>query len=198
MPPLTPLLTPDSTPAPHARSPSLDRPIIVTGAAGFIGSHVCAALRRSGRRVVGVDNFDPFYDIAIKRRALTRWHDPKDDSAQLFALDLAEPGAFAALAEQVRPEGVIHLAAKAGVRPSIADPAGYARANVVALAAVLEASARVGAERVLFASSSSVYGNRETTPFSETDDVNAPNSPYAATKRSPSGAISTRCPSGRV
>lgn len=158
-------------------------PVLVTGAAGFIGSHVCVALRRAGRRVIGVDNFDPFYDVSIKRRALRRWADQPGDGARFVELDLAEPGAFARLAEETRPEGVIHLAAKAGVRPSIADPAGYARANVVALAAVLDGAARAGCRRFVFASSSSVYGNRDTTPFSETDDVNDPISPYAATKR---------------
>lgn len=161
-------------------------PIIVTGAAGFIGSHLCERLLAMGRRVVGVDNFDPFYDPAIKRTNIAeirRSAERLRASFELVEFDLAETTPTRALFERVKPEGVIHLAAKAGVRPSIADPAAYARANVVATAAVLEESRRAGASRVVVASSSSVYGNASRVPFSEDDPVNEPVSPYAATKR---------------
>lgn len=161
-------------------------PIIVTGAAGFIGSHLCERLLAMGRHVVGVDNFDPFYDPAIKHAnvvEIRRSADRARGSFELVELDLAEAAPTRALFERVKPEGVIHLAAKAGVRPSIADPAAYARANVVATAAVLEESRRAGASRVVVASSSSVYGNASRVPFSEDDPVNEPVSPYAATKR---------------
>ena len=161
-------------------------PIIVTGAAGFIGSHLCERLLAMGRRVVGVDNFDPFYDPAIKRTNIAeirRSAERLRASFELVEFDLAETAPTRALFERVKPEGVIHLAAKAGVRPSIADPAAYARANVVATAAVLEESRRAGASRVVVASSSSVYGNASRVPFSEDDPVNEPVSPYAATKR---------------
>lgn len=161
-------------------------PIIVTGAAGFIGSHLCERLLAMGRRVVGVDNFDPFYDPAIKRTNIAeirRSAERLRASFELVEFDLAETAPTRALFERVKPEGVIHLAAKAGVRPSIADPAAYARANVVATAVVLEESRRAGTSRVVVASSSSVYGNASRVPFSEDDPVNEPVSPYAATKR---------------
>ncbi|MCC6971485.1 MAG: GDP-mannose 4,6-dehydratase [Phycisphaerales bacterium] len=161
-------------------------PIIVTGAAGFIGSHLCERLLAMGRRVVGVDNFDPFYDPAIKRTNIAeirRSAERLRASFELVEFDLAETAPTRALFERVKPEGVIHLAAKAGVRPSIADPAAYARANVVATAVVLEESRRAGAPRVVVASSSSVYGNASRVPFTEDDPVNEPVSPYAATKR---------------
>lgn len=161
-------------------------PIIVTGAAGFIGSHLCERLLAMGRRVVGVDSFDPFYDPAIKRTNIAeirRSAERLRASFELVEFDLAETAPTRALFERVKPEGVIHLAAKAGVRPSIADPAAYARANVVATAVVLEESRRAGASRVVVASSSSVYGNASRVPFSEDDPVNEPVSPYAATKR---------------
>ena len=161
-------------------------PIIVTGAAGFIGSHLCERLLAMGRRVVGVDNFDPFYDPAIKHANIAevrRSADRLRASFELVELDLSKPAPTRALFERVKPQGVIHLAAKAGVRPSIADPAAYARANVVATAVVLEESRRAGAKRVVVASSSSVYGNASRVPFTEDDPVNEPVSPYAATKR---------------
>jgi UDP-glucuronate 4-epimerase len=160
--------------------------IIVTGAAGFIGSHVCERLLSMGRRVVGVDNFDSFYDVALKRAnvdQVRRSGQRTGLSFELAELDLAESAAVRELFERVKPEGVIHLAAKAGVRPSIAAPAAYARANVVATAVVLEESRRAGAARVVVASSSSVYGNGSRVPFSEEDPVNEPVSPYAASKR---------------
>jgi len=161
-------------------------PIIVTGAAGFIGSHLCERLLAMGRRVVGVDNFDPFYDPAIKHAntaEVRRSADRLRASFELVELDLSKPAPTRALFGRVKPEGVIHLAAKAGVRPSIADPAAYARANVVATAVVLEESRRAGAKRVVVASSSSVYGNASRVPFTEDDPANEPVSPYAATKR---------------
>jgi UDP-glucuronate 4-epimerase len=155
--------------------------VLVTGAAGFIGSHLCEALLGAGHAVVGVDNFDPFYDAAAKRRNLSAIG-ARGGDWRFAEADIRDPESIDPVFEAERPAGVIHLAAKAGVRPSIADPVGYARANVVGTAAVLAAAERTGCTRVVLASSSSVYGNNAKVPFSEDDDVSAPISPYAATK----------------
>jgi UDP-glucuronate 4-epimerase len=161
--------------------------IIVTGSAGFIGSHLVQTLVSRGAAVLGADNLDPFYDLAIKRANQDASRAAAEASAGSYdfvQLDCAEPGAFGIAAERFRPTGVIHLAAKAGVRPSIEDPAGYARANVVATSEVLSAAHALGCGRVVLASSSSVYGNASSVPFSEEDTAIEPISPYAATKRS--------------
>jgi UDP-glucuronate 4-epimerase len=162
-----------------------DRPILVTGAAGFIGSHVTSALLARGQRVVGLDNFDPFYDRRFKERNLTEaGARAKTGSAFEFVEgDICDQEKLGALMARSRPQGVIHLAAKAGVRPSLKDPVGYARTNVLGTAAILEEARRAGCDRVVMASSSSVYGNSPTVPFSEAQDVNNPISPYAATKK---------------
>ncbi len=160
--------------------------IIVTGSAGFIGSHLARSLVTRGAAILGVDNLDPFYDPAIKRANQAATRDAAEASTGSYDFaetDIAEPGAFTAAAAQFRPTGVIHLAAKAGVRPSIEDPAGYTRANVVATSEVLNAAHQLGCSRVVMASSSSVYGNSSTVPFSENDTCVEPISPYAATKR---------------
>ena len=155
------------------------RTVLVTGAAGFIGSHVCGALLRRGDRVRGIDSFDPFYDPALKRRNI-------EEARRAGDLPLVEG--------DVRDEGrvrealagcdaVIHLAAKAGVRPSLRDPVGYADVNVRGTAVVLEEAIRAGARTFVAASSSSVYGARSKVPFAEGDPCDRPVSPYAATKR---------------
>ena len=158
--------------------------IVVTGAAGFIGSHLCQAFIARGDRVVGVDNFDPFYSRDLKQLNLAEVSRGAPDGAFEFVeLDLCDHNKLEGLLAHTKPEGVVHLAAKAGVRPSIADPVGYARANVLATAAVQEAARQAGAERLVVASSSSVYGNNDVVPFSEEHNVDAPISPYAATKK---------------
>lgn len=162
-----------------------DRRIIVTGAAGFIGSHTARALLTRGATVLSLDNLDPFYDPAIKRRNL-------DTLAGVAApgrfehtqADLRDAARIRAAFEAFRPDTVIHLAARAGVRPSIADPAGYAQTNIVGTQHVFDAAHAVGCDRLICASSSSVYGNNPKTPFAETDPVDRPISPYAATKKS--------------
>lgn len=159
--------------------------ILVTGAAGFIGSHVCEALLSRGQRVVGLDNFDPYYDVRLKRRNIEQVRAAARQSADLELVegDICDTDLVRSLLGRTKPSGIIHLAAKAGVRPSIADPTGYARANVLGTTIMLEEARRASVARFVMASSSSVYGNSPKTPFAETDDVSNPISPYAATKR---------------
>lgn len=159
---------------------------LVTGAAGFIGSHIAGALlARGGRsaRVVGVDNFDSFYAESIKRDNITEVQRDAGGRFTLAEADIRDAGALARLFAEHQPETVIHLAARAGVRPSIADPALYADVNVVGTTRLLQAAHDAGCQRIILASSSSVYGGNAKLPFAETDDVNEPISPYAATKR---------------
>lgn len=153
--------------------------MLVTGAAGFIGSHVVEALARQGDEVIGIDNFDPFYPRAMKERNLSEIGSPaRFTFRELDLLDVA------ALRPLLTPDTVVvHLAAKAGVRPSLADPVGYARANVAGTAAVAEAARQAGVSRFVFGSSSSVYGNSTPVPFREDAVAIVPVSPYAATKR---------------
>lgn len=156
--------------------------VLVTGAAGFIGSQLTERLIRSGARVIAIDNFDPFYDPAEKRANLegVSGH----ESFELIEADCADLESVDERLGARQIDVVVHLAAKAGVRPSIADPMAYARANLTATQAMLELARRRGIDRFVFGSSSSVYGNNEKVPFSEDDPVDYPISPYAATKRS--------------
>ena len=153
--------------------------VLVTGAAGFIGSHLVEALARRGDEVVGIDNFDGFYPRAMKERNLR-------ELGRLpgFAFHEQDMLDVEALRGRLTPDTVIvHLAARAGVRPSLADPVGYAQANVTGTAAVLEAARRAGVSRVAFGSSSSIYGDSTPAPFREDAAAVEPVSPYAATKR---------------
>lgn len=153
---------------------------IVTGVAGFIGSHLTAALLARGDRVIGVDNFDPFYDRKLK---LANIADFAPDRFELIELDIRDAHAVREVFDRSRPAGVFHIAALAGVRPSIDDPARYASVNVDGLVSVLDAARACDCQHFVFASSSSVYGNNTKVPFAETDPVDEPISPYAATKR---------------
>jgi UDP-glucuronate 4-epimerase len=157
----------------------MGRTVLVTGGAGFIGSHLCGALLARGDAVAIVDNFDPFYPERLKRRAL----EPLlRAGARLFEVDIREAAPLLRAAREVRPEVVVHLAAKAGVRPSLEDPAGYMDTNVRGTANVLEAARGAGARRFVFGSSSSVYGAFAEPPFRETARIDSPQSPYAASK----------------
>ena len=158
-----------------------DGPILVTGAAGFIGSHLTAALLARGITVVGLDNFDPYYDRSIKQRNAREAG--LGSAAPLIEADITDDAALRCVFDQYKPSGVIHLAGKAGVRPSISDPAGYMHTNVTGTARILAHAHRVASSRVVVASSSSVYGNCKVSPFSEDLDVSTPISPYAASKR---------------
>ncbi|HEU0014774.1 MAG TPA: SDR family NAD(P)-dependent oxidoreductase [Longimicrobium sp.] len=160
--------------------------VVVTGGAGFIGSHLCARLLERGDRVWAVDSFDPFYDPAIKRRGLEPLLGDARFSlveADVRDLDGVLAGLAAAGAEPGGVDVIVHLAAKAGVRPSIEQPLLYAQVNVDGTAAMLEAARRLRVPDFVFGSSSSVYGNSERVPFHESDPVDRPISPYAATKR---------------
>ena len=155
--------------------------VLVTGAAGFVGSTLVERLLAEGRAVVGLDNFDPFYPESSKRENLVRAS--RSSRFRLDVGDIRDPAAVARALEGV--DGVVHLAALAGVRPSLERPAEYADVNVRGTAVVAEAMVRARVQRLVFASSSSVYGEREQAsgPFRESDPVDRPVSPYAATKR---------------
>ncbi len=156
-------------------------PILVTGAAGFIGFHVARRLVERGERVVGVDNLNDYYDPAVKRDRLAVL--PQDGRFTFERLDLADRVGMARLFERHRFPVVIHLAAQAGVRYSVDNPPAYADANLTGFTHVLEGCRRHGCRHLLYASSSSVYGANTRMPFRTTDNVDHPLSFYAATKK---------------
>lgn len=158
------------------------RSALVTGAAGFIGSHLAERLLGRGVRVVGLDAFDAFYDPRLKERNVERLLG--HSGFRLVRGDIRDDAALEAAFAGEGHDAVVHLAARAGVRPSIEDPVLYASVNLDGTARVLEAARRHGVKTFVFGSSSSVYGNNPKVPFSEDDPVDHPISPYAATKRS--------------
>src|SRR5216117_3980316 len=150
--------------------------VLVTGAAGFIGSHVCEALVARGDDVVGLDNFDPFYPRVVKERNLEALR--RGPRFRFVEADVArDPLPLDGV------ELVLHLAAKPGVRPSLENPASYSEANITGTVRVFEAARRAGIGRVVFGSSSSVYGDATPAPFAEDTAAVWPISPYAASKR---------------
>jgi len=157
----------------------LMKKVLVTGSAGFIGSHLCEHLLEQGYHVVGIDNFDPFYkkEYKIYNHNVNLGH----ERYTFFEVDLKNkdllPPAFSDVGV------VIHLAGKAGVRPSIEDPQSYIDNNISVTQNILDVMNEAGIKKMLFASSSSVYGNNPNTPWTETLDVNNPISPYAFTKK---------------
>jgi UDP-glucuronate 4-epimerase len=152
--------------------------IIVTGGAGFIGSHVTRALVEQGHAVSVLDDFNDFYDPAIKRANLA----DLQKEIEIVECDLRNEEATHALFKRVRPQITLHLAARAGVRPSILNPKLYLETNVHGTFHALEAARQAGCERFIFASSSSVYGLNKTIPFREDTAILQTLSPYAATK----------------
>ncbi|HLF94130.1 MAG TPA: NAD-dependent epimerase/dehydratase family protein [Planctomycetota bacterium] len=147
--------------------------VLLTGGAGFIGSHLLERLLARGDDVAVIDDFNPYYDPAIKRRNL-----PAAGGFRLHERDIRDSAEIVA---REKPDAVVHLAARAGVRPSLADPLLYESVNVGGTLALLEACRRNGVGRFVFASSSSVYGNGNV-PFSEADEPLAPISPYGISK----------------
>ncbi len=153
--------------------------ILLTGAAGFIASQATERLLGQSCSVVGLDNFDDFYDPAIKEANLRRARDY--DSFTLVRGDIRDERTLGALPDGI--DTIVHIAARAGVRPSIAHPALYYDVNVTGTLKLMELARERGIRRFVFASSSSVYGNNQKVPFSEADPVDHPISPYAATKK---------------
>lgn len=156
--------------------------ILVTGAAGFIGSHVSHALLGRGEQVVGVDNLNDYYRVQLKRDRLTPLI--AQPGFRFIEIDIADNDAFNTALRGEKITGVIHLAAQAGVRYSIEHPFAYSRANVTGHLVILEYCRHLASlEHLVYASSSSVYGGNEKLPFSESDPVDRPISLYAATKK---------------
>lgn len=156
--------------------------ILVTGAAGFIGAFVAARLADMGHRVIGCDNFNDYYTPQLKHDRVAALLTPRGITCQ--RLELADPVQLETLFSQYRPALVVHLAAQAGVRYSLQNPAAYIQSNLVGFGNMLEACRRHQVEHLLYASSSSVYGANAKVPFSETDRTDEPVSLYAATKKS--------------
>jgi UDP-glucuronate 4-epimerase len=158
-----------------------DGPILVTGAAGFIGFHVALRLLDSGQAVVGLDNMNSYYDPRLKEARLAELTKAKD--FRFARLDLADRAGMNALFAEHRFPYVVHLAAQAGVRHSLVDPHAYVDANLVGFANVLEGCRHNGCRHLLYASSSSVYGSNTKMPFSVHDNVDHPLSLYGASKK---------------
>lgn len=154
--------------------------ILVTGCAGFIGSHLAEFLLAEGHAVVGIDSFDAFYDRSIKEQNLAGLLN--QNRFKFYEKDIADAAFWADFSENV--EVVVHLAAKAGVRPSLENPLDYINTNINGTQLLLDWMVRTDVKKLAFASSSSVYGNNEKVPFSENDSVDNPISPYAFTKKS--------------
>jgi UDP-glucuronate 4-epimerase len=155
--------------------------ILVTGAAGFIGAAVCHALLARGDRVLGIDNLNAYYDVALKRARLARLSGQA--GFDFIEADIADRAAMTRLGEGERFDAVLHLAAQAGVRYSVTHPQAYLDANLLGFGHVIELARQAGVRHFVFASSSSVYGANARLPFSEHDNVDHPVSLYAATKK---------------
>lgn len=154
--------------------------ILVTGGAGFIGGHLCRRFIQEGHRVTAIDNFDPFYPKAIKKEGIS------DLSRRHFTLietDICNTDSLLQALHAADVDAIVHLAARAGVRPSIEAPMAYERTNIAGTQSMLTVAEQLGIDTFIYGSSSSVYGNTDDVPFQEEQDVGKPISPYAATKR---------------
>jgi UDP-glucuronate 4-epimerase len=163
--------------------------VLVTGGAGFIGSHLCEALLNQDIQVVSIDSFNDFYDPALKYnniRSIENYLEQRNTAKTSFTSiegDIRDKNQLHSIFEQFSIDTVFHIAAYAGVRPSIDNPQLYYDVNVTGTLNVLECMKEFDVKKLIFASSSSVYGNSEKVPFSESDTVDLPISPYAATKK---------------
>lgn len=154
--------------------------ILITGCAGFIASHLCESLLIDGHRLVGIDNFDDYYSREIKEDNISSFkHNPL---FKFYELDIRNKKDLLDIKENI--DFVIHIAAKAGVRPSVENPTDYTKTNIIGTENILEFMRIKDINKMIFASSSSIYGNHPETPFKEDMNVNAPISPYAFTKKS--------------
>ena len=156
--------------------------VLITGAAGFIGSTTAHRLLERGDEVVGIDDLNDYYDVNLKKARLARLQEKPGFS--FHKLDIADAAAFKEVYESAAPQRIIHLAAQAGVRYSLENPQAYIDANITGFLNVLEAARHFGSEHLVFASTSSVYGSHTNMPFSVHDGVDHPVSLYAATKKS--------------
>jgi UDP-glucuronate 4-epimerase len=152
--------------------------VLVTGIAGFIGMHCAQRLLARGDEVAGIDNLSPYYSVELKRDRL------KQIAVKFYEADIANADALERIFQVEKPDAVLHLAAQAGVRYSLENPASYVQANLVGFANLLECCRRHPPRHLVFASSSSVYGSNTKLPWSESDNVDHPVSLYAATKKS--------------
>mmetsp|Transcript_43229 Transcript_43229/g.97699 ORF Transcript_43229/g.97699 Transcript_43229/m.97699 type:complete len:423 (-) Transcript_43229:362-1630(-) len=169
---------------PPAQPPQMGKVVLVTGGAGFIGSHVAEVLLARGDQVCLVDEVNDYYDVRLKRANLDLLTDKwGPDRLRVYEGDLCDEPFIAGVFAREQPRHVVHLAARAGVRPSIQDPFIYIQSNVTATTRLLELARTHGNESFVFASSSSVYGGSKESVFRETDVVDYPVSPYAATKK---------------
>jgi UDP-glucuronate 4-epimerase len=161
--------------------PDPARPVLVTGAAGFIGYHVCEALLGAGKQVVGVDNLNDYYSVSLKQARVESLR--SRPGFEFLRADIADRPALDTLFRDRRPSVVVNLAAQVGVRYSVSNPTAYVESNLVGFSNVLEACRQHGVQHLLYASSSSVYGANTKIPFSVEHNVDHPLSLYAATKK---------------
>lgn len=157
--------------------------VLITGGAGFIGSATAKALMERGDTPILIDNFNDYYDPRIKEDRIKKFLKDYKGQFKLYRGDIRDRAFLEKLFKKERPDKVIHLAAMAGVRNSLRDPALYADVNVMGTTYLLDLAVKYGVKNFLYASSSSVYGNNKKLPFAEADPVDTPISPYAATKK---------------
>ena len=164
----------------------MNKTILVTGSAGFIGFHLCRRLLDNGNNVIGIDNINDYYDVHLKEKRLEILNEVelKNNKWKFFKTDLTNKESLLKIFEYYSPKIVVNLAAQAGVRYSLENPSAYINSNIVGFSNILEACKKTEVKNLLYASSSSVYGGNTKIPFSENDSVNHPVSLYAATKRS--------------